>query len=673
MGAGARLPRGAMTERVFRALLWTVGISALLLGLYARFKGLGAASLSADEYYIARSVDNVLRSGLPEYLCGGYYVRGLTFQYLAAVLRMAGMGAELSARSITVVSSLIALPAVFVLGRRVRGSAVGIAAVAVLAVSIWEVEIARFGRMYMPFQAIFAWYLVFFLRYTVDRKPGALWPMVGLSLLGALTWEGGIFLAITNMLPPFILRPSGRLTGRDIVYLGGNVVLFGLVYLLVSNDLRFAGAVPALPASFDLNSAPSVDGVILDEPATLWSTLPHYVLWTVLAIVPAGIAVYALRWVWTFRARWPAMLGLLLALVLAMGHQLVGFAGTLILLVLIGAVRRNELLHRAAIPYFAAVAAAVVFWLAFGLSTTEWRSGVEETWLGQRPVIWLAYEFVKFPDLLMQVVRPWSGAAPLFALGIAVLVALSLLRLLRREDAPRSAERVLMLIVVCLILAVGVSHPPRQETRYVFFLFPIALMLAIATLTRCADGIGRKWGPTAALAAGLVFIGLYAFSGDFRPRHLLHIDSPEATSRRDLTSRMESHLVPRSDGRGAAAWLTQNTSSDDTVVINAVPETNYYFSEYDSTYIPRENQRYAAYACHLGTVERWGNLQLVDSMNGLEVSIKAHRTAYIVVQMRDAESFMTRLVAYQPKVVWTSIDREIGILQFSTSAAGDRR
>ena len=75
------MPRPAT---VLWILLSVAAALALLAGIYARFDGLAAASMVADEYYIARSVQNILRVGIPEYVCGGLYPRAIAFQYVVA-------------------------------------------------------------------------------------------------------------------------------------------------------------------------------------------------------------------------------------------------------------------------------------------------------------------------------------------------------------------------------------------------------------------------------------------------------------------------------------------------------------------------------------------------------------------------------------------------------------
>ena len=91
-----------------------VGI-ALSFGLYARFKGLSIWPLASDEYHTVKSISFILESGFPEFPCGGYYTRGLMYQYL-----LAGIGSFSSLdptgvyRGVTAFSGLLGLPALAV-------------------------------------------------------------------------------------------------------------------------------------------------------------------------------------------------------------------------------------------------------------------------------------------------------------------------------------------------------------------------------------------------------------------------------------------------------------------------------------------------------------------------------------------------------------------------------
>ncbi len=102
---------------------------------------------------------------------------------------------------------------------------------------------ARFARMYAPFQSIFLWYLVFFLRYTVDRERSALMPMVLLSILGVFTWEGGAILGVANLLPPILNHERGRLRRSDFKMIVGMLILLG-VLVAANTDLRGSATEP---------------------------------------------------------------------------------------------------------------------------------------------------------------------------------------------------------------------------------------------------------------------------------------------------------------------------------------------------------------------------------------------------------------------------------------------
>ena len=133
---------------------------AIAVGLYARLYALGESPLAIDEYYLAQSIRNILETGFPRFDCGGYYVRGLIQQYSTAVLNIVGIDMHVALRTITVLANIAAIPAVYLLGKRIGGFNAAVCACILFALSVWEIEIARFGRMYAPFQAIFVWYCV---------------------------------------------------------------------------------------------------------------------------------------------------------------------------------------------------------------------------------------------------------------------------------------------------------------------------------------------------------------------------------------------------------------------------------------------------------------------------------------------------------------------------------
>jgi Dolichyl-phosphate-mannose-protein mannosyltransferase len=649
--------RHADARQLRRWLLLPLLVAAVFAGLYGRFKGLGTWPLAVDEYYIARSVENILRLGLPEYDCGGFYIRGVVFQYMAAALQLGGLSPELAPRLIAAVSSLLVLPAAFLLGRRLHGTTVGLLAVIVLSLSIWEIEMARFGRMYAPFQAVFAWYLLYFIRHTVDGDRRALLPMFGLSVLGVLVWEGGVFLALTNLLPPFLRRTDGRLSRADWSYLVIAFTVMVPLYLYATNDLRFAGEEAALPESFQNADRKTFDPRALPP---LWSTLPANSLWLSLAVVPAFAAIPAIRWLLRFRQHYVTALGLLTALLAVAFHQLGAAAAILLLLMLTRLLDWRELFSRRVLPFWLASITFTVFWIGYGVFGPERLKGLGD----QLPAwAWLAYHFVRFPDFVMEVVRPLSNAVPMLGLGLLALIAIACIQTILESPPRLSPGRVLLVILLFLLLAVSATGKPRTETRYVFFLYPLAILIGSAVIQQVAERIFSD-AKRASVAGSLAALLAFASSEDFRPMHLANVDSAAVNFRLGMDTGASSHYQPRADIRAAATWLQNNVGGADALVINGFPSVDFYFGAFDYAYIERTHQRYKAYACERGARDRWGNLPLLADEREISAHLRLNQRAFMVLSSQNRMTLAPTLAAWRPYVRWRSADGKVEIVQF---------
>ncbi|HEY6454158.1 MAG TPA: glycosyltransferase family 39 protein [Steroidobacteraceae bacterium] len=633
----------------------------LALGILARFRGLGTWPLSVDEYYLAQSVQNILRSGLPHYACGGLYVRGLALQYGAALLQVTGLTPELAPRLIAALASLIELPGVYLLARRLGGRNIGLIAVALLAVSVWEVEVARFGRMYAPFQAIFVWYLVYFLAYTLDRKRSALWGMLGLSLLSVLVWEGGFFLTLANLLPPFIRAPSGRLSRTDWKYLALAALLCVPGYLLATVDLRAGGAVPTLPPHYQEPVAVHLSR--LDLATMPWMTLHLHPLWMWLALLPAGAIAYALLTVLRARLAPLALLGLVLASLCALLQQF-GLAVAIgVVLGLLSMLDWRVLFSSPLRAVPAAIAVCAAFWIAFGLATQDWHvAGLSPAATG----LLLGYEFARFPDFVREVLAPWAHTVPHLGLALALLLAAACVRALR-HPASSNAERVLLALLVILLLAASASHPPRHETRYVFFLYPLAVVLALVTIQRwMAVLLGAT--PAAAVATVLVAGGGFALSEDFRPWHLLHIDSTVVSFRLGMPPAIVEHYQSRSDMRGAARWLDEHVDRAHDTVINSFPGVDFYYPYSNFYYMNGADPRFESWSCQRGARERWSNLPLLYSDAALLAQVRSGHRVWIVAESSHLPEWRALLPRGDWKILWRSISGDITILCVNAAA-----
>lgn len=628
---------------------WLLGLAgiALLIGTWARFKGLGTWSFGVDEYYISRSIDFILMSGLPEYPCGGYYQRGIVYQYIVAGLRLLDLSPEFSARVVTAVSSLAVLPAAWLLGRRLHSPTVGWLAVIVLALSLWEIEMARFARMYIPFQAVFAWYLLYFLRFTVDRNERAAMPMVLLSVLGALLWEGGVLLAAANLLPALVQHRNGCITRRGWAYIFASLPVAAVLAAITFARLRHASDVPPYPDDFgysgDVGAVPG---------------LPDGVGRLILAAVPLLVVITALPWIWSIRRRWVAAAGLLLVVLSAALSQLLLAGVLLALLLLLDLVAWREFAAPRARWFAVSLAFSATLWTAFAV----WQA-VQAPEQGMVVMLQgVAHQVAGFPDIITEILHPW-GAAQLVVsalLGIALLVLAW--RSVSGRDQGRDVPALLALIIV-MALAVGVSEPPRHETRYTFFLYPLLIVLGLTALSTAFRQVPARAGRATALLVVVAML-LFGVSEDFRLRHILTIDSAEANFRERFKGWQKNHLYPRYDFHAVADWLDRNTRPED-VVISGVPTVPYYFPGTDYSFLDENDDRYSAYACQRGTVDRWSNLPLLYPTDALEEIVAGGEKVFVVAYPQQAERLAdsARERGWQVEVARPTRQKDIAVLE----------
>ena len=638
--------------------------ACVLAGFLARIWQLGKWPLAIDEYYLVSSVQNILHFGIPQYPCGGLYVRGLLLQYSSAALQISGLSPELAPRIVAAVTSLATLPAAFLIGRRIGGRDVALLAVIVLALSVWEIEIGRFGRMYAPFQALFAWYCVFFLAYSIDGKRSALLPMLLLSAAGVWVWEGGVFLVIANLLPPFIAHPDGRLRARDWKYLAGVCLLFIPVYPLAMADWLTFHSEPLFPPGYGTGpDTPSPSR--LDAGVAPWTTLLGQPVWTALhpawvavAAVPAALVLWALRSLPRTSPSPLAAAGLSLVLLSAVLQQFALAAGLLILMTLLGIADLRALLRPAQRPIAIALLACVLFWTVFGLATTAWhQAGLPPL----KAALLLGYEFVRFPDLLREVAMPWGRTVPVLASGLFVLLGAALIRACWRPEQTAPAERVILVIFVILLMIASAVHPPRHETRYVFFLYPLAIVIALTTLTRAARALLGQT-PLAAAAAVVACLGAFALSEDFRPAHLWNIATEAINFRIGMPGRLAGHYHPRSDVRAAADWLRAHARPGEDTVINSFPAVDFYYRATNYYYVSDSDPRFEAYSCRRGTVQRWSNLPLLHNPAALEAQVATGRKVWLVLETERMPQLLQQFPRSQWTLEWTSHARDISIV-----------
>ncbi|HEX4241915.1 MAG TPA: glycosyltransferase family 39 protein [Steroidobacteraceae bacterium] len=688
---GARTPLGGAPGFAPRGgavgiLLLAVVPAALAFGIYGRFKGLGTWPLGVDEFYMSRSIDHVLSTGLPRFPCGGYYSRGILFQYLTAALRTAGLSAELAGRLLAALGSIAVLPAAFLLARRIKGPLSGWLTVAILCASVWEIEMARFGRMYAPFQAVFCWYLVCYLRYVDDGRRKAFIWMIALSFVGVLTWEGGSLLGVATVLAIVQSHERGRLRRADWGRLALALVVLALLYA-ATRDLRG-------PAGAEIGGEPSApEGA---HGIGLWiSAIRAHIVWAGAFVLPLAMSVPALRFIVLQRGRWLAAAGWLIAVLAALAHAFPAAAGVLALMWLAGLTEWTELRSAGARPLWIALAAALVFWAACDLATgTSLRS------------------LIDMPDLFERIAHPWGRAMPMMTVAVTLAVVYWFIRWARAPGETPPVVRPLLALLLLLTLAVGAIPTERIETRYTFFLYPLLIALGVSalldlgarTLRRrtgapsaalsAAPTAGQPAAPSAAPTAGqpaaphmgeapsrfvtggfliaLLPLVCFALTEDLQLRHVAHIDSAAANYRIGLKPARADHYYPRNDMRGVAAWLSAHVRPGD-VVVSGIPNLDAYYPSFDFFYLDEDDNRYDAYVCADSRTDRWTNRPVLFGPDRLKSYVESGRGVYATVYSDTEQrlSAAARRAGWSVTRVYTAMDGKTDVLRIGTAGGAN--
>ena len=580
---------------------------AIAGGAYARLHGLGAWPWAIDEYLIGQSVENIIRHGVPAFDCGGYYVRGIILQYMIVPLQWGGIQPELAARLVPVAFSFAVLVAVYFLGKRLSGTTVACVCVSLLSLSLWEIEFARFARMYMPFQAIFLCYLLALHRVVVDRHSNAFGWLWALSVLGVLTWAGGLFLLVVNFLPHAIKRAPG---GIGQLAVSGALLVTGYTYS--AWNFRFMGSVPPWPTDVPID----ISGEHVVWPRLLASTLSSHPAWMVGAllvlIIGLGVIIMLMRapgLAVRERIGWSALV--LLSFLNVFGCVVVG----LVLMCLLGWIDIRRVSNRYAGAATSLIGTSLAFWFAYALFTHDWYRLFPGFGPGGE-LSKVAVVLFKYPNVFDSVLFPWFAAVPALTgfLGSLTGLAVVLGVLAPSDDRVRSL-RLMLAVCVIMVALTAVVETKYLRTRYTFFLLPLLYLLAMTAVHALLIRPIRSY-PRRGIAMGLTVLATMGLTEDFSWAHLTHADSARWNYRLPYGEALTDHYYPRQDFRTPAQYVNRAARPDDRVITTKLAVA-YYLERTDYVYWNYRWGEFAGLSCEAGKRERWTGSRLLYSREDL--------------------------------------------------------
>jgi hypothetical protein len=583
---------------------------ALIAGTFFRFWDLAGAPLAVDEYYFGTSILNIAERGLPEFACGGFYTRGILIQYLSVPLLFLGGSLEFAARFWPAVTSLLSIAAVWRIARLAGGVKTAVIATILTSLSVWEIEFARFGRMYAPFQAVFLWYVYFQILHLLRGHNAARWVYLALSAVSIFIYAGASFLLAFNFLA--LIWPGKRWSPGHLVV--ATILLVGGVAFFTTDFRHLDVAADSLPASAHADAALSlpINIPVLPDLILPFIGFGLFFLGLLLWRDRSAIRVSHLSAIYWAFAAVSACFGLLgLAFGLTIAALLLRLPSPL-----------------AKTPTFT-IFVLVAVWPA-ALTALFWLDG--DGLLGSVKKA-VSYVF-NYPDVYHLVVRPWLQAIPVTTTMLGFLAALQLRMLLAKPHSPSSDEltvqRYVAASLILLFMLAALFYQPYTITRYTYFLYPLLLVFAAISIVSWSAFLFER---TPLLRAGMFVpvLLLFTFTEDFDVGHLVDINEPRIRYRSAYDEELAGHYYFRWDFRGAASFVNERQAPNDTIITFSEP-LPHYLRRTSGIYIEPDSRKESnVWACD-GTKDLWSNAPLLDDEAVLRLITQASGNVWLIAR-----------------------------------------
>ncbi len=636
---------------------WGIIIISVLIGAIIRFSGLGTWSLALDEYYIIKSSENILIHGLPQFPNGGYYMRGILLQYMIASLISIGIKAELAGRIFSVIASLITIPALFLIVKKFVNYLIATVVIIIFSFSIWEIEFARFARMYTPFQAIFMWYIYFALTDYKSKNFEVYKWMLVLSAISIFVYEGSVFLAAFNFIP-FILYRKIRLK-----FLFGAVIVFFTAVFINMFDFRTLNSNPIFPPDYVANA-------LFSSPIKLPKVLLPFafdnLFSSVLAVLLIGInSILLFKIIMSLQKKnfW-SVLSLLVLAVSALLNQF-GLFVLLFVLVIFWKLLELNLSKKNILLLSSIFIINFVFWFAFGLLSDNWYSLFDDfssfsTWgISKR----LLVGFLNFPDNYYSFYN-YCKTLPLLTSFSAVLSAVFIIRLFKCDKDNTNLKFIYGSLIFFTLLAT-LPTLLYEETRYTFFEVPLLLIAVIYAVFYLTKKILNGYPQYHSLVFVFITMSVFIFSRDFNLYHLMNIDSQDVNYRMIYTNNVyKKHLYRRWDTKTPTDFVKKHLNDDDIIMINENSQ-EYYLPRVDYFSFDYRHQAFSTLSVNYGQRERWSNAKLIYNNKDLINFIENRKsTIWFVVYPENYLKDIDFYERYKDYLVSQGIDGMIKVFKF---------
>ena len=594
-----------------------IGLSA---GLFARFYELGSRSLAVDEYYFIRGVNFILEHGIPKIPSGGFYTRGLLAQYFTAASAMIFGKTGFAYRLPVVLFSLGSISLTYLYSRQFMGRILAGTVALALLVSSWHIEFARFARMYSAFQFFT---LLFFISIHQAFFKGR-WNLRYLPhvvlILTTLTHKLGILLSPFLFIPLIGIKISDRFPTKSHLYRFAilSVLTTYACFFYVRFPFRNYGVTNRLPEDYARDAS--------------WKLLriPEFPFWSisdkdlvnlafVLGIIFLTIIILSVyrRMGRNVKAADFVLAALIISVIF---HQFYIALGCIALLLFRYQIHKTKLHPKRSYRLLFTALIIAIGWFGYAFIS------------GNKGAIRVA--FFGWPDFYHPLYVPWAKELPvlgLVAAGAVIYQFISKLRLSHLALLQNPA-----FIVAYIAVCFGLLHSTGTTTRYSFFIYPIMLITIVLSMKELSQKIITRLRKLNQIQAeviiSLVFLGTFALTRDFNPKHIAEIATDRVEFRMSEYQRFSGLAIPRPDFKSAAYFLNEHADDDEytRIIIANRPHLSYYLKQNHAIYYHRRRRgRFKSISRARGTLELWSGNRLLSTEKELKEYTRGITTVWI--------------------------------------------
>jgi 4-amino-4-deoxy-L-arabinose transferase-like glycosyltransferase len=465
------------------------GAMAILLvaGFWLRTHNLGSLGLIGDEGHQALAVKGILTHGYPLVPSGIVYTRSILYLYIQSLSALVFGLNEFSLRFPNVFFNLGTIVVVYIFGKTLFSSRIGLLAAFILTFSIWEIEITRYARMYPAFQFFYLLTtLLFYKGFIENKKNYRIFVLPSCFLAISLHVLGATLMLL--FLVPLFIDNYAIVKKRALLF---NMLLIIALYLFYRKILSFfatsLGTISLSQVHAETAAISTVKGVkifgfdFISPPLRLFENLyqNNYSIFILLSSFTLVLLAYLVHGAYKNRLKRTQNI-LYIPIVLSFFFQQFAFALFLLVMHILWSAKNAKNLNSVdfLVIYFGA-SLYLAFWVLYTL-----LSGFSPSYVG------IFDQLAGFPNYYGYFVQWFVNGWPVFT----AVVAVGCVYMVYSYLDDRVLVSHLFLVLICLLQITFCALVQRRfyESRYIFHFYPLIILIFCFAINRFTQVASRK-------------------------------------------------------------------------------------------------------------------------------------------------------------------------------------